>query len=59
MYFLKIILQILGTPFANFLAIDFEKNPSSAEFNYDVSVRLEAFEVTYHSVIHLIYRYCF
>ncbi|XP_043273461.1 vacuolar protein sorting-associated protein 13A-like isoform X2 [Venturia canescens] len=39
---------LTGNVYANFLAIDFEKNPSTADFNYDINIRLEAFEVTYH-----------
>ncbi|XP_044592317.1 vacuolar protein sorting-associated protein 13A-like isoform X2 [Cotesia glomerata] len=39
---------LTGNAAVNFLAIDFEKNPPNSDFNYDINVRLEAFEVTYH-----------
>ncbi|KAK0164246.1 hypothetical protein PV328_002894 [Microctonus aethiopoides] len=39
---------LTGNAAVNFLAIDFEKNPLNSEFNYDINIRLEAFEVTYH-----------
>lgn len=39
---------LTGNTAANFLAIDFEKNPKGSDFNYEISVRLEAFEMTYH-----------
>ncbi|XP_011303575.1 vacuolar protein sorting-associated protein 13C [Fopius arisanus] len=39
---------LTGNTASNFLAIDFEKNPKDSDFNYEVNVRLEAFEVTYH-----------
>ncbi|KAF7991246.1 hypothetical protein HCN44_002808 [Aphidius gifuensis] len=40
---------LTGNAAVNFLAIDFEKNPLNADFNYDINVRLESFEVTYHN----------
>lgn len=39
---------LTGNAAVNFLAIDFEKNPPNSDFNYDINVRLESFEVTYH-----------
>ncbi|XP_028982314.1 vacuolar protein sorting-associated protein 13A [Diachasma alloeum] len=39
---------LTGNTASNFLAIDFERNPKGSDFNYEINVRLEAFEVTYH-----------
>lgn len=41
-----------------FLAIDFEKNGLNTDPIFEVSMKLEAIEVTYHHVIILSYLYC-
>jgi len=38
-----------------FLAIDFEKNGLNMDPIFEVSIKLEAIEVTYHHVIMLLY----
>lgn len=42
---------LTGNTTQNFLALDFEKNPGSSDFDYDLSTYLGSIEITCHNVI--------
>jgi len=46
---------VTGNVSTYFLAIDFEKNGLNMDPIFEVSIKLEAIEVTYHHVIMLLY----
>lgn len=46
-----------GNVSTNFLAVDFEKNGETMDPTFDVSIKLEAIEITYHHVISLLDKY--
>lgn len=50
-------MQSIGNVSTYFLAIDFEKNGLNVDPIFEVSIKLEAIEVTYHHVIALLYAF--
>lgn len=50
-------MQLIGNVSTYFLAIDFEKNGLNMDPIFEVSIKLEAIEVTYHHVIALLYAF--